>query len=182
MCASRPHCRPPYVLRYVAALALAALLAGCGFQLRGSAPLPYDTLHVVSDRASTFANELKRTITRGSKTRVVATAQDAQATLIVVDDVREKVILSLSGGGRVREYQLRYRVSYRLLDAAKRELRPRTQIQLSRDLSYNDNDTLSKESEELLLYRDMQTDAVSQLLRQLQTPQSPQTVQRGASL
>ena len=164
----------------VTAAAMLVLVSGCGFQLRGSAPLPYATLHVASDRASPFANELKRAISRGSKTRVVATAQEAQATLMVVDDVREKVILSLSGGGRVREYQLRYRVSYRLLDAGKRELRPRTQIQLSRDLSYNDNDTLSKESEELLLYRDMQTDAVSQLLRQLQTP--PTTTQRGASL
>ena len=77
----------------------------------------------------------------------------------------------MSGGGRVREYDLRYRVSYRLTDKDNKELRPTTQITLRRDLSYNDVDTLSKESEEALLYRDMQADAVSQVLRQLQTPQ-----------
>ena len=37
----------------------------------------------------------------------------------------------------------------------------------------SDADTLSKESEEALLFRDMQSDAVSQLLRQLQA--APQT-------
>ena len=136
---------------------------------------------VQADRVSPFANELRRAVARGSGTRIVDDPKAAQATLLVVDDVREKVILSLSGGGRVREYQLRYRVSYRLIDADKRELRPRTQIQLSRDVSYNDNDTLAKESEENLLYRDMQTDAVSQLLRQLQT-QAPAPAQRGAAL
>jgi LPS-assembly lipoprotein len=72
----------------------------------------------------------------------------------------------------VREYQLRYRVTYRVLDSQKHELRPRTQIQLSRDISYNDADTISKESEEALLYRDMQSDAVSQIFRQLQTRQT----------
>ena len=73
----------------------------------------------------------------------------------------------------MREFQLRYRMTYRLTDKDNRDLRPMTQIQLHRDLSYNDADTLSKESEEALLYRDMQSDAVSQLLRQLQAV--PQT-------
>ena len=82
-------------------------------------------------------------------------------------------MLFRSGGGRVREFQLRYRMTYRVTDKDNKELRPTTQILLHRDLSYNDADTLSKESEEALLFRDMQSDAVSQLLRQLQA--APQT-------
>jgi LPS-assembly lipoprotein len=139
--------------------------------LRGAAPIPYETLHVAAPATSAFALELKRAVRAQSKTRVLDTPKDAQATLHVLEETREKVILSLSGGGRVREYQLRYRVIYRLAGQTHRDLRPRTQIQLNRDLSYNDNDTLSKESEEALLFRDMQSDAVAQLLRQLQTPQ-----------
>jgi LPS-assembly lipoprotein len=73
----------------------------------------------------------------------------------------------------VREYQLRYRISYRVVDRDNRETIARTEIALRRDLSYNDSDTLSKESEEALLYRDMQTDAVSQMLRQLQAAHPP---------
>ena len=150
-------------------LAAAALLGACGFQLRGAANLPYDTLHVAAPKTSAFAIEFRRAIATGSKTRIVDEASQAQATLQVLNETREKVILSLSGGGRVREYQLRYRMAYRLVGQDKQELRPATQIALQRDLSYNDTDTLSKESEEALLYRDMQSDAVSQLLRQLQT-------------
>jgi LPS-assembly lipoprotein len=45
---------------------------------------------------------------------------------------------------------------------------PPAEITLRRDFSFNDQDQISKESEEALLYRDMQTDAVQQLLRRLQ--------------
>ena len=153
------------------AVVTSMLLTACGFQLRGAANLPYDTMHVASPTPTGFAADFRRAIAANSRTRIVTRAQDAQATLHVMSEVREKSILSLSGGGRVREYDLRYRVSYRLTDKDNKELRPTTQITLRRDLSYNDVDTLSKESEEALLYRDMQADAVSQVLRQLQTPQ-----------
>ena len=144
---------------------LPMVLSGCGFQLRGTANLPYDTLHVAAPNSSAVANEIRRSITAGSKTRIIDNPKEAAATLHLVTETREKIILSLSGGGRVREFQLRYRMTYRLTDKDNRDLRPMTQIQLHRDLSYNDADTLSKESEEALLYRDMQSDAVSQLLR-----------------
>lgn len=151
--------------------ALGALTLGaCGFQLRGTARLPYNTIHVAAPAASTFATEFKRTLSAGTLTRIVDDPKAAQATLQLVNEAREKVILSLSGGGRVREYQLRYRMAYRVVDRDNKELRPATQIALARDISYNDSDTLAKESEEALLYRDMQSDAVAQLLRQLQTP------------
>ncbi len=45
---------------------------------------------------------------------------------------------------------------------------------LRRDYSFNDEQVLSKESEEALLYRDMRTDAVHQLVRRLQAAK-PQT-------
>ena len=45
---------------------------------------------------------------------------------------------------------------------------PPSEIVLRRDYSFNDQEQLSKESEEALLYRDMQTDAVQQLVRRLQ--------------
>ena len=150
------------------ALVLAFTLGGCGFQLRGSANLPYETLHVAAANTSAVANEVRRSIAAGSNTKIVADPKAAQATLHLLGEAREKIILSLSGGGRVREFQLRFRMTYRLMDKDNKELRPTTQIVLHRDLSYNDADTLSKESEEALLYRDMQTDAVNQLLRQLQ--------------
>ncbi len=147
---------------------LCTLLSGCGFQLRGAANLPFDTLYVQAPTGSQFAVQFRRVVIAGSSTRVVNTAKEAAATLVVVTELREKNILSLSGGGRVREFQLRYRLSYRMLDKNAVEILPIAEIALTRDFSFNDQDTLSKESEEALLFRDMQNDAVQQLVRRLQ--------------
>jgi len=150
------------------ALICTLLLAGCGFQLRGTASLPFETLYVQAPAGSQFASQFKRMVSSGTGTRIVDNAKAAEATLVVLTELREKSILSLSGGGRVSEYQLRYRMSYRLLDKNAVETFPATEIDLKRDFSYSDTEALSKESEEALLYRDMQSDAVQQLVRRLQ--------------
>jgi LPS-assembly lipoprotein len=144
------------------------LLAACGFQLRGTAPLPFESLYVRAASSSQFASQLKRAVRSGSSTRLSERPDDAQVILQVLNELQEKQILSLTGGGRVSEYQLRYRVSYRLTDVKNREHIPATEILLKRDYSYNDDQALSKDSEEALLYRDMRNDAVQQLVRRLQ--------------
>ncbi len=144
------------------------LLAACGFQLRGEANLPFDTLYVQATAGSQFAKQFRRMVTSGSSTRIIDNAKTAEATLVLISEKREKIILSLSGGGRVSEYQLRYQMSYRMIDRNAVEIIPATEISLKRDLSYSDTETLGKEAEEALLYRDMQNDAVQQLLRRLQ--------------
>lgn len=146
----------------------ALLFSGCGFQLRSAANLPFDSLYVQAPTGSQFANQFRRVVAAGSATRLVDDPKTADATLVLVQELREKNILSLSGTGRVREFQLRYRMSYRLLDKNSVETLPVSEIVLTRDFSFNDQDTLSKESEEALLFRDMQTDAVQQLVRRLQ--------------
>jgi LPS-assembly lipoprotein len=85
-----------------------------------------------------------------------------------MSEIREKEILSLSAGGRVSELQLRYRLQYQVYDRQKNLIAPPGEILARRDYSYNDQEQLSKESEEALLYRDMQNDAVQQLVRRLQ--------------
>jgi LPS-assembly lipoprotein len=155
-------------MKTLTALLCTLLLAGCGFQLRGTASLPFETLHVQAPAGSQFASQFKRVVTSGTDTRVVNDPKQAEATLVVISELREKNILSLSGGGRVSEFQLRYRLSYRLLDKNAVETFPVTEIALTRDFSYSDTEALSKESEEALLFRDMQSDAVQQLVRRLQ--------------
>jgi LPS-assembly lipoprotein len=148
-------------------LALAAcvmLLAACGFHPRGQATLPFNTLYV--DGNTALLTELKRNISAGTHTQLAAQASAADAVFAVENEVREKVILSLDTSGRVREYQLRYRVAFRVHDGKGREWIAPDEITLTRDISFNDQ-VLAKESEELLLYRDMQTDMVQQLMRRL---------------
>ena len=155
-------------MKTLTALLCTLLLAGCGFQLRGAATLPFDTLYVQAPASSQFAVQLRRVVTAGGGTRIVDNPKDAAATLVLITELREKSILSLSGGGRVSEFQLRYRMSYRLIDKNAVEIVPVTEVVLTRDFSFNDTATLSKEAEEALLFRDMQSDAVQQLVRRLQ--------------
>jgi len=153
----------------IAALAAAALcfaLAGCGFHLRGQSSLPFETMYISGTPG--FANQIARSIRAGSNTRVIDNPKEAQVTLQVLGEVNERVILSLSGSGRVREIQLRYRISYRLTDRDSRELLAPSEVQLKRDLTYSDTDVLGKEQEEQLLIRDMRNDAVQQVVRRLQ--------------
>ena len=72
------------------------------------------------------------------------------------------------------EYQLRYRVGFRVTDPKGQVYVPTSEILLTRDIAFNDAQVLSKESEESLLYRDMQSDMVQQILRRLVAAKPPQ--------
>ena len=67
----------------------------------------------------------------------------------------------------MREYRLRYVVRYRVHDQKGHDLVPSTTLKQVRDVTFNDSAVLAKEAEDQLLYRDMQTDMVQQILRQL---------------
>jgi LPS-assembly lipoprotein len=153
---------------FIVMLAAALLLPACGFQLRGTATLPFNTLYVQAAPTSPFAIQLKRAVQSGSATRITDRPDQAEVVLQIMNELQEKQILSLGGGGRVREFQLRYRVAFRLTDSKNREHIPASEIVLRRDYSFNDEQVLSKETEEALLFRDMRNDAVQQLVRRLQ--------------
>jgi LPS-assembly lipoprotein len=151
-------------LALLASAALAA--AGCGFQLRGQAQLPFETLYIPG--GSPLVVELKRNLAAASKTRLVESVGDAQAVLGFTAELRDKVILSFNTAGRVSEYQLRYHVGFRVTDPKGDHVYlPTSEILLTRDVSYSDAQVLAKEAEEALLYRDMQSDMVQQILRRL---------------
>lgn len=158
----------PHTPRLTASALLCVALAACGFHLRGTAPMPFSSMYVQAASTSQFASQLRRAVRTGSGTRIADRPGEAQVILQIMNELQEKQILSLSGGGRVSEYQLRYRVYFRLTDAKNREHIPASEIVLKREYSYSDEQALSKDSEEALLYRDMRSDAVHQLVRRLQ--------------
>ena len=154
-------------------LGLAALLAGCGFHMRGTASLPFETLYIPGQ--TPLSIELKRNVTASSKTRIVDSPDKAQAVVGFTNEIRDKSILTFTAAGKVNEYRLRYRVGFRVTDSKTLQVfLPTSEIILTRDMSYNDAQVLAKEAEEQLLYRDMQTDMVQQIMRRLVTAH-PQT-------
>jgi LPS-assembly lipoprotein len=143
-----------------------AALAGCGFQLRGSYELPYKSVHIAAAGTSQVASNLRRDLTNNA-IRIAAEAKSAEAQINITNERRDRQILSLSGAGRVREYQLRFWVNYQVTDAAGRVLIPTSEIQLTRILTYDDRQIIAKQQEEALLYSDMEKDAVGQILRRM---------------
>ena len=148
------------------------MVSACGFHLRGSAPVPFDTLYIPNAKTG-IALDLKRNIEAGTNAKVVDDPKKADATLELSGESREKIILSLTGTGRVREFRLRYRMGYRVHDGKGGEYVPPSVVQLHRDVTYYDSAILAKEAEEQLLFRDMQSDMVQQVLRRLSSAEKP---------
>jgi LPS-assembly lipoprotein len=141
-------------------------LAACGFELRKAPDFAFNTINIGAAENSTLGNELARSIASGGAV-TVAPRDRAQVVLDVLADQREKVVVGLNASGQVREFQLRIRFRFRLRTAGGKELIPETELLQQRDISFNESAVLSKEAEENLLYRDMQTDIVQQLMRRL---------------
>lgn len=154
--------------RRCAIVALCLTLAACGFQLRGKVDLPFDTVFVDGQPYSKLTIQLKRGIEGASKTRLTETREGAQAIVELLGDSQERIILAVSGGGRVRELQLRYRVTFRVTDVKQREWLGKNDVVILRDMTYDDSQVLAKEGEANQLFREMQTDAVQQILRRIQ--------------
>jgi LPS-assembly lipoprotein len=153
-------------------LLLALTLSACGFQLRGAYSLPWETLHVALPENSELYAQLKRSIETGTQTRLVTDQKTAQASLVVLRNLQNKSILSLSAQGLVREYQLTRTFSYRIVDAQGAEIAPLATIVLQREMTFDDTQVYAKEAEEALIVREMQADLVQQLLRRLSAAKS----------
>jgi LPS-assembly lipoprotein len=150
------------------------LLTACGFKLRGQiSSLPFKTLYVAAPSGHTIGSDLRRAVGASTTTKIVDTMEEAEAILQVINASNERRILSLSGGGRVREFELVFRISTRLLDTNGIEIAPQTEIVLTRILPFLDAQILAKEAEEQMLYRDMQSDAVQQIIWRLSTIRKP---------
>jgi LPS-assembly lipoprotein len=155
--------------RAVFAAVLAVSLAACGFQLRGSGgqyQLPFHRIYLGFPETSPLGVELKRNLAAGAA-EVVTMPQQADALFDLLSEQRNKQILSLNSQGRVREYLLLYTVVFRVRDKDGGEILGPTELTLRRNIPFNEAQTLAKEQEEALLYRDMQTDLVQQILRRL---------------
>jgi LPS-assembly lipoprotein len=97
----------------------------------------------------------------------VTDRKQADAALEVLSEGRDKQVLSLNSQGRVREYTLLYRLSFRVVDKEGRQLLAPTELVIRRIQSFNESQVLAKEAEEATLYREMQSDLVQQVLRRI---------------
>ncbi|MDF1485962.1 LPS assembly lipoprotein LptE [Ramlibacter sp. H39-3-26] len=156
--------------RFLAPLAGATVLAGCGFKLRQAPTFAFNSLYISAPVTSPLAVELQRNMDAAGTVEVHRDAMRqaaGEAIFELISEQRESVVVGLNASGQVRELQLRLRVRFRLHTPDGRELLPSTEVLQYREVSYSETLALAKEAEQELLYRNMQTDIVRQIMRRL---------------
>jgi len=156
-------------LRQASLASVAAMaVGGCGFKLRSSQNYAFATIAIMPNPGGALALELRRSF--GSAVHVLSPEEPldkAQVVFDVLSEQHEKIVVAVNSSGEVRELQLRIRVKFRVRTPQGEERVPESEILQQRDISFNESAVLAKEAEEGLLYRDMQSDIVQQLLRRL---------------
>ncbi len=150
------------------------LLSACGFALRQPPVMPFRTITLSKFSASSpLASELARALEASGVDVIEPPVKNPMQHVILeaITDSRDQIVVTSTASGQVRELSLRTRFGYRVLNADGSVLLPATELSLSRELTYNEQDALSKENESTALHRDMQTDIVSQALRRLAAAQ-----------
>ena len=94
----------------------------------------------------------------------------AQAKLEQVAEIRNTRQVSLNSQGKVEEFELSLRYTYRLVDAKNRIIVPDTTLYQIRSLPYDDRVVQAKESEAATLFKDMQKSLVTRILRRITAP------------
>lgn len=155
--------RSKTVISIIMLLTLA--LSACGFQLRGEADLAFKTLHIQGGKLS-ISRDLTRTL-KANGVQVVEKSEDAELFLDLLSESNQKRILSLSGSGLVREFELIYLLNFRVREASSPTWGQVQTLRGRRDFSYSDDALLGKAEEEARLNADMRNDAVRELLRRL---------------
>ena len=192
----KTHFPDPFIRGRALGMSIMLLtLSACGFQLRGSGgqyTLPFDKIYIGLPESSPLAIDLKRNIRSNGATLIAPDAASADGIVDVLTDpekTRGKTILSLNANGRVSQYQLSYNIVFKVRDNQGHELLAPTSITLTRPLDFNDAQRLAKETEEALLYRDMEKDLVQQMVRRMgalkpvlvATPAAPPAATPGAT-
>ncbi len=154
-----------YVLRLCLVLLMSASILACGFNMRGAADVPFNSIYIQGSTVI-ISKALKKNLTLNA-VKVLDSADSAELLLEIIGEESEKRILSLAGTGKVNEFELYYRVHYRTkLDGDALWSQVQT-VEARRDYSYDDTQLLAKQGEEKRLNEDMQSNVMNALVRRL---------------
>ena len=157
-----------YLLNIVVGFTLLAV-AGCGFQLRGSANIPasLQTMYVQGvNMQQGLGLELKRGLTRNGVT-VLSDYQQDSAVLTILDNKFERRVLSVGSDAKVSEYELHGIVTFKVSDGEGKVLADSQTVEALRDYQFDQNQVLGKDEEERLLKEQLNQQLVQSILRRL---------------
>ena len=148
-------------------LVIAITLSSCGFKLKGSYEIPYQTIYLQAAGESRVGRIIKKKIQRKSNIEIVQTLSAAEATINILEEVSTRAVAVLSNVGSVDEYELIYTVRYRIGPGQNSSSMQEGQIVLRRKITHSDLDIAAKSNEEDALISDMASEAATGILVRL---------------
>ena len=158
----------PARLRAAGALLFVAALAGCGFRLAGSQPLPAILMRPyvsLQDPYTDFSREFERDL-KAAGAELQATGTGASAVVNISKDTVEQRILSVSARNIPTEYLLVYTVTFGVSADGRELLSPQT-VSLSQDYTFSEQAVLAKEHEADILRQQMARNLAAIAMRRL---------------
>lgn len=151
--------------KFITLLAL-LMITSCGFHLRGMTEISFKTVSLEGKELS-FTKNLKKTLT-SNKVAIVLPTENPELRIELLSEESEKRILSLSGQGLVREFEIFYRVRYRVKTVDSETWSQENILETRRDFTYSDANLIGKEEEERQLNESMHNEAITNLFNQIQ--------------
>lgn len=149
---------------------LMAVVAGCGFHLRGAVPVPpvmQRTLISGTDNSPLYY-ELENALI-ASGVSVVESAESATATLAIDRERYGRRVLTVDSQGRASEYELSLLITFSLRGQDGRVIANHEQLRVLRSYSFDPNNVLGSSGQEKTLQDEMRRYAARQILRRLQS-------------
>ena len=151
----------------VVLIALALVITGCGFQLRGLVELPalYERVYLVDQGYSDIAVPLRRSL-KDSNSTIVDSKMLATSVITLLSRGVQRRALNISGR-EVREYELQLDVAFVVQDAQGVQLADKQTVSVVRNFENDESNTLGKNNEEQVIRQEMNEAAVIQILYRL---------------
>ena len=147
-------------------LIILLMITSCGFHMRGMTEISFKTISLEGKELS-FTKNLKK-ILNSNKVAIVLPSENPELRVELIGEESEKRILSLSGQGLVREYEIFYRVRYRIKTTESETWSQENTLETRRDFTFSDANLIGKEEEERQLNESMRNEAISNLFNQIQ--------------
>lgn len=171
---------PRWVMLVILALALSLLLSACGFKLKQSHNLPFNTLYTNVAENSAFGAQLRRILlTNSPNLRLAPAPEQAEVQLIELSYSRTQRELSLDPNGHVEDYELQLQLQFTLIDQLGNTLLEPTTLTLTRDIPNSPETVHAKQMEINSLFADMELSLVDRLVRRLSSLEVQQAYERG---
>jgi LPS-assembly lipoprotein len=142
------------------------MITSCGFHLRGMTEISFKTISLEGKELS-FTKNLKKTLA-SNNVNIILPTENPELRIELLSEESEKRILSLSGQGLVREFEIFYRVRYRIKTIDSETWSQENIIETRRDFTFSDSNLIGKEEEERQLNESMRNEAITNLFNQIQ--------------